>query len=243
MRRRIYICIIFIFACWLTTANLTKAQGEKATVGSAPIVKKPVTPPKKAAPVKPSSGSSSSKTSAAKKTPSKPKKSSQGKSTAKTATKTKSDDKGTAIEDNSSPPGGGAGLGGESMKACRYFLGSGLYDKWQETGGENGSLGCPIMNESEAARSPQGTTGRFTEFNKGDGGYIIWHGAGTHKGTSFVMGGCFFMLYKQVGGTGSFLGFPVNEAYGTSGGSRQDFEGGYMLWDSQTSVCRTYENQ
>jgi hypothetical protein len=234
MRSRICICILFIFLCWLTSANLTKAQGEKATVGSAPIVKKPVTPPKKALPIKPQSSSPASKTNTAKKMPSKPKKSSQSKTTAKSN---------TTIQDNSSPPGGGAGLGGESMKACSYFLGSGLYDKWQQAGGENGRMGCPVMNESDAALSPQGTTGRFTEFSKSDGGYIIWHGAGTHRGTSFVIDGCFFKLYKQVGGAGSFLGFPVGDAYAAGSGSRQDFEGGYMLWDSQTSVCQAYENQ
>jgi hypothetical protein len=240
MRSRIFICIIFIFPCWLTSANLAKAQGEKATVGSSPVVKKPATPTKKTAPVKTQSGSFSSKTSAAKKTPQKKKTSSGSKSAAKTTDKPKSDDEIViTIQDNNSLPGG-AGLGGESMKACRYYLGSGLYDKWQQMGGESGRLGCPMMNEIEAGRSPQGTIGRMTQFSKDDGGYIIWHGSGTYSGTSFEVSGCMFKLYSSIGGTGSWLGFPVKDGYVITTGARQDFEGGYILWDSKTYVCQAY---
>ena len=236
MRSRIFICIVFVFAFFPASANSAKAQGGNATVGSSPVIKKPVSPPKKTATVK-SRSNSSSKTNTAKQTSPKPKTNVQPKS-AKTATKI-----GITVRDNSSSPVGGAGLGGESIKACSYYIGSGLYEKWEQMGGENGKLGCPIMNESEASRSPQETTGRFTEFRKNDGGYIIWHGSGPYRGTTFAVDGCFFILYKQVGGTSSYLGFPVGDAYASNGGSRQDFEGGYMLWDSKTSICTAYENQ
>lgn len=131
----------------------------------------------------------------------------------------------------------------EARKACQYFLGSGLYDKWKQMGGEGGKLGCPIINETEAPRSPQGTTGQMTRFSKGDGGYIIWHGSGSFKGTSFEVSGCMYKLYASIGGTASWLGFPVKDGYAATGGARQDFEGGYILWDSQTYNCRAFKFQ
>lgn len=128
------------------------------------------------------------------------------------------------------------------FKACNYQLGSDLYNKWKQMGGESGSLGCPIMNEAEVAPSPQGTTGRYTQFSKGDGGYIIRHESGRFSGTAFEVSGCMFKLYSSIGGTGSWLGFPIKDGYKTSAGARQDFEEGYILWDSKTSECRAYRN-
>lgn len=130
----------------------------------------------------------------------------------------------------------------ETLKACEYFLGAGLYDKWKQMGGENGKLGCPTMNETEAESSPQGTTGRITQFSKGDGGFIIRHGSGRFSGTAFEVSGCMFKIYSSLGGTGSWLGFPIKDGYNISTGARQDFEEGYILWDSKTSVCQAYGN-
>lgn len=130
----------------------------------------------------------------------------------------------------------------ETFKACDFYLGSGLYNKWKEMGGEDGKLGCPVMSEAEAEPSPQGTTGRYTRFVKGDGGYIIWHGSGRFAGTSFEVSGCMFKLYYDLGGTRSWLGFPIKDGFFTSTGARQDFEGGYILWDSKTYNCQAYKN-
>jgi hypothetical protein len=144
------------------------------------------------------------------------------------------------IQKKATPKGGG--LGGESFKACDFFLGSGLYDKWRQMGGEKGRLGCPIINEADTPPSPKGTTGRYTQFSKGDGGYIIWHGSGRFKGISFEVSGCMFKLYYGLGGTGSWLGFPVKDGYQISTGARQDFEEGYILWDSKTYQCQAFKN-
>ena len=133
-------------------------------------------------------------------------------------------------------------VGGEAYQACEYFLGSGLYNKWLQMGGKSGRFGCPTMNETEAPSSPRGTTGRYTQFKKGDGGYLIWHGSGKVSGTTFEVSGCMFKLYHNLGGTKSWLGFPVKDGYTTSTGARQDFESGYILWDSKTSVCQAYKN-
>jgi uncharacterized protein with LGFP repeats len=133
-------------------------------------------------------------------------------------------------------------VGGEALKACNYLLGSGLYDKWMQMGGEKGLLGCPVMSETEAPRSPKGTIGRMTQFSKGDGGYIIWHGSGRYSGTSFEVSGCMYKLYSSLGASRSWLGFPVKDGYSIPTGARQDFEGGYILWNSKTFKCQAYRN-
>ena len=130
----------------------------------------------------------------------------------------------------------------ETLKACEIFLSAGLYDKWKRMGGENGNLGCPTTGETETEISPQGTTGRMTQFSKGDGGYIIRHDTGRFSGTSFEVSGCIFKIYASIGNTKSWLGFPVKDGYTTPTGARQDFEGGYILWDSKTYKCQAYEN-
>ena len=130
----------------------------------------------------------------------------------------------------------------ETLKACGYSLSAVLYDKWKQMGGESGRLGCPTMDETEAESSPQGTTGRMTQFSKGDGGYIIRHNSGSFSGTAFEVSGCMFKLYANIGGAGSWLGFPVKDGSNTSTGARQDFEGGYILWDAQTYECQAYKN-
>jgi hypothetical protein len=139
-----------------------------------------------------------------------------------------------------SPPKEGCGLGGECLQACGFNLGSGLYDKWAETGGETGKLGCPIMGEIDTPGSPCGTTGRMTQFKKDDGGYIIWHRSGPLAGKSFEVSGCMYKLYSSMGGAASWLCFPTSDGYVTPTGSRQDFEGGYITWDSKTWTCNAY---
>ena len=99
------------------------------------------------------------------------------------------------------------------------------------------------MNETEAFVSPQGTTGQMTQFAKGDGGYLIRHENGRFSGTTFEVSGCMFKLYASLGGTKSWLGFPVKDEYSTSPGARQDFEGGYILWDSKTYKCEVHEEE
>ena len=79
---RVRICILFIFAFWVTSANSVKAQGSDATV------KKPNTETKKATTSKPQNNASS-KTNTAKQTP-KSSSSSRRKSVAGTSSRRKS---------------------------------------------------------------------------------------------------------------------------------------------------------
>jgi hypothetical protein len=136
--------------------------------------------------------------------------------------------------------GGGLGGGGEGASACGHSLGSGIYDKWQQLGGESGILGCAASDEAEAGASPHGTTGRYAFFSAGDGGLIVWHRNGPHAGATFEVHGCIFKLYQSLGGTGSWLGFPISDEYDVPGGRRSDFENGYVVWDAQTRICRAF---
>jgi hypothetical protein len=122
--------------------------------------------------------------------------------------------------------------------SCAYCLGEGIRNKWLSTGGESGPLNCPVMNEADARRSPQGTTGRYAQFRGGDGGYIFWHGSGGRRGNAYVVRGCMFKLYASRGNSGSALGFPLGDEYAVSGGARQDFEGGSIVWDARTGGCQ-----
>lgn len=125
----------------------------------------------------------------------------------------------------------------ESKTACGHDLDPKIYDKWIELGGETGKLGCPVNDETEAPDSPQGTTGRWIKFEKGDGGYLILHQSGTNSGKVVEVSGCMFKLYQSAGGTKSWLGFPLRDGYETDPGARQEFEGGYIVWDRKTYIC------
>lgn len=121
--------------------------------------------------------------------------------------------------------------------SCGFCLGRGIRGKWNELGGEKGSLSCPIMTESEAARSPLGTTGGFAEFSGQEGGYIFWHFNGSYAGQAFAVERCFFTMYKSLGNSASWLGFPISGVYAVSSGLRQDFEGGRIVRNAGTGAC------
>jgi uncharacterized protein with LGFP repeats len=93
------------------------------------------------------------------------------------------------------------------------------------------------MTESEAARSPLGTTGGFAEFAGQQGGYIFWHFNGSHAGKAFSVEGCFFAMYKSLGNSASWLGFPISNVFAVSTGLRQDFEGGRIIRNADSGTC------
>jgi hypothetical protein len=132
--------------------------------------------------------------------------------------------------------------GNRSNLACTFPLSAPIYDKWIQMEGENGRLKCPVESESEAPNSPQGTTGRWVRFSAGDGGYLVWHRTGPKAGQVFEVSGCMYKLYSSLGGTKSWLGFPTVDGHEKSTGARQDFEAGYIVWDSKTYVCNAHKN-
>ena len=129
----------------------------------------------------------------------------------------------------------------QTATACGHSLGKALYDKWIQMGGETGKLGCPIADETDAPPSARLTKGRWAQFAGGDGGYLILHGSGPDEGKLFEVTGCMFKLYSSLGGTKSWLGFPLNDESMTSYGTKQWFEYGYILWSSKTYRCEAHE--
>ena len=138
----------------------------------------------------------------------------------------------------------------ESKIMCGQTVSTAIFRKWTEMGGETGKLGCPINQETEAPPSPEGSTGRWIQFAKGDGGYLVEYtrpeALGNSKpvplaGQAFEVSGCMFKIYLSLGGTKSWLGFPTGDGREATTGARQDFEGGYILWDKQTYQCQAHK--
>lgn len=129
-----------------------------------------------------------------------------------------------------------------SSLACNIPLSPPIYDKWIQMGGESGRLKCPVETESAAPASSLGTSGRWVRFSAGDGGYIVWHESGQLAGKAFEVSGCMYKLYASLGGTKSWLGFPTGDGEEISTGVRQEFEAGYVVWDSKTYQCQAHRN-
>lgn len=147
---------------------------------------------------------------------------------------------------NDSPPEPKSSIVPTSKTMCGQTVSVGLFEKWTEMGGETGKFGCPINQQTDAPASPFGSTGRWIQFAKGDGGYLVEYtrsGDGgpikpvAHEGKVFEVSGCMFKLYASLGGTKSWLGFPITDGKETEPGARQDFEGGYIVWDRKTYQC------
>src|ERR1041384_488482 len=107
---------------------------------------------------------------------------------------------------------------------CGQTVSDAILDKWNQMGGETGKLGCPITQETDAPASPTGSSGRWIQFAKGDGGYLIEYASQVSEanmkpaplaGHVFEVSGCMFKLYASLGGTKSWLGFPTGDGYET----------------------------
>jgi|GEM_PF-5696717 len=127
-----------------------------------------------------------------------------------------------------------------TFQACDYPMTDPIYRKWMELGSAEGKLGCPISGERECGPSINNTTCRLIQFKKDDGGYLLQHTSGSLAGKVFDVSGCMFKIYYQLNGPKSWLGLPTSDGYVTPTGSREDFESGYILWDSKTYVCTAY---
>jgi len=135
---------------------------------------------------------------------------------------------------------------------CGQTVNTAILRKWTDMGGRDGRLGCPINEETEAPRSPNESVGRWIQFAKGDGGYLILYTSppdGTRNvkptplaGNVYEVTGCMFKLYASLDGTRSWLGFPVGDGREVPTGARQDFEVGYIVWDSKTYNCAAHRN-
>ena len=136
---------------------------------------------------------------------------------------------------------------------CGHIVSPAIFKKWNETGGENGKLGCPINQLTDAPTSPLGSVGQWIQFAKGDGGYLIEWTPAQRNGQPinappdqlprqvFEVSGCMFKLYADLGGTKSWLGMPTGDGYEIPEGAQQNFEGGYIDWDRKTYVCNAHQ--
>ncbi|GAI93272.1 unnamed protein product, partial [marine sediment metagenome] len=106
------------------------------------------------------------------------------------------------------------------------FLGHGIFNKWEELSYGGGILGLSSSDERKAPQSGAGgfdTTGVVCDF---EGGHLHWHRTGALANHAFETHGAIDSVYMQMGGSDSWLGFPVKDEYNNAFGYPQsDFEG------------------
>jgi uncharacterized protein with LGFP repeats len=105
-----------------------------------------------------------------------------------------------------------------------------IRNTWANTGWEGGPLGYPTTDETG---TPDGI-GRYNHFSKG--GSIYWtNNTGAHAVYGAIRG-----LWSSMGWEGSWLGFPTSDEYGVPEGRRNDFQGGYIVWNASTGTTNAY---
>jgi hypothetical protein len=131
----------------------------------------------------------------------------------------------------------GGGYGGQLSDCGNYQLGNAIYNRWIYLGGSRSILGCPVMNEARATRSPQGTDGSYVRLSNG---FLVLHATGRYWGRVFEVHGPAYHLYNRMYGSSSWLGFPISDVYRVTSGERIDFEGGYIFVDAYTREAQAY---
>jgi hypothetical protein len=106
--------------------------------------------------------------------------------------------------------------------------------KWNEMGGAQGVLGCPLAAETAGSTSPQGSGAREADF---PAGMILWHASGPRAGQTFAVTSCIWRLYFQFGGASGWLGLPTSDAKNIPDGQRQSFEGGRITYLRAPNTC------
>jgi uncharacterized protein with LGFP repeats len=97
-----------------------------------------------------------------------------------------------------------------------------ISDRWRADGRESGSLGYPLADEETAAG------GAVQRFQYG----TVYSSAAGPK----IVRGWVLDRYVALGGPGSPLGHPTGEEVGTSGGVRQQFQGGVVYSSASTGA-------
>ena len=120
------------------------------------------------------------------------------------------------------------------IRGVAYYIHGAIWERYY-TFVNKSELGPVASDEGDAAILPQGTTGRFTKFETGTIHWIsdkddenVGH---FRRGESFVTYGELDALYTSMGGTYSYLGFPVMDQEERDGHGYCEFEGGYIEWD------------
>lgn len=97
-----------------------------------------------------------------------------------------------------------------------------IFARWNVAGAAFGVLGLPTTDEYPTLTSPQGTTGRYERFQRGVINY------NPKINAALVLRGNILAKYESLGFAAGYLGLPTSEEYPTSGGTRQNFEGGFI---------------
>jgi len=113
-----------------------------------------------------------------------------------------------------------------------------IFAKWSSIGYANSVLGLVTSDEREAVPSFKATTGRVSDF---ENGHLHWHGSGDHYIITYMTYGDLDNLYTFMGGTASWLGFPVRDQKEIDGYGYCEFEGGYIEWDEIEGVYKAFE--
>ena len=127
-------------------------------------------------------------------------------------------------------------INGTERGALEYNLTSGevfeihgaIYATWSAMGYADSILGLVTSDERDAVPSFKGTTGRVSDF---ENGHLHWHSSGDHYMVTYMTYGDLDELYVSMGGTASWLGFPVMDQEERDGYGYCEFEGGYIEWD------------
>jgi uncharacterized protein with LGFP repeats len=126
------------------------------------------------------------------------------------------------------------GTTGGPLVAPTYRIGSVavirvIYDKWVQSGAWNGPMGSALGGERMGGRSPQGTRGSYVPFV---GGSITRIFDGSYRGRVCVVRGGINEMYSSMGGSGSWLGWPISDEFefDDRGADAQQFEGGVIRW-------------
>ena len=111
-----------------------------------------------------------------------------------------------------------------------------IYATWSALGYADSELGAITSDERDAVTSFKGTTGRVSDF---ENGHLHWHSSGDHASTTYMTYGDLYALYVSMGGTDSWLGFPVMHQEDRGGYGYCEFEGGYIEWDGSGYIAKT----
>jgi hypothetical protein len=106
-------------------------------------------------------------------------------------------------------------------------------------------IGLPVSDEHNAAWSPfkddegEPIKGRYSVFEKGE---IVWHETGDYQEQAFIILDPIRKTYDSIGGSSSYLGFPISDCYTVDNVMRCDFEGGsivYLKEKESVSIVRS----
>ena len=133
--------------------------------------------------------------------------------------------------------GGGHQLfqnGALSATTPAYLVSGSILTKWASLSYETGPLGLPTADAtsivaSSGSKAQQQTFAKGTVYSEGSAA------AQTQSVTGLILN-----LYNSLGGPSSTLGLPTDDAFGLSGRTHQDFEGGYLDYAPGDAVATSH---